>query len=162
MATCASCGNTILFGGERVDGLRFCDFDCRAKGNLIVAAHRLPSDFVNSRVLEVHQGACSICGGAGPVDVHMCYRVWSALIVTRWSSRALVSCRTCGVRTQLSSALFSLALGWWGFPWGPIFTPLQVGRNLVGVLWAPRASEPSDKLETAVRMSIASGSDSTT
>lgn len=28
--------------------------------------------------------------------------------------------------------LLSLALGWWGFPFGLIFTPISVGRNLLG------------------------------
>jgi hypothetical protein len=32
----------------------------------------------------------------------------------------------------LSWTALSLAFGWWGFPFGLIFTPIAVGRNLLG------------------------------
>jgi len=51
---------------------------------------------------------------------------------------------------------FSLVLGWWGFPWGFLATPIQIGRNLVGVARGPDPMQPSAKLEKAVRIRIAS------
>jgi len=46
-------------------------------------------------------------------------------------------------------------LGWWGFPWGLILTPIQVGRNLVGVARPPEASKPSPQLEKVLRIAMA-------
>jgi len=86
----------------------------------------------------------------------MSYRVWSALIITHWESRTQVSCRSCGRKAQLGDALFSLVLGWWGFPWGLIFTPVQIARNIGAALSHSSDAGPSPKLENAVRVMLGS------
>jgi len=89
------------------------------------------------------------------VDLHTSYKVWSAVLVTRWSSHPQISCRACGVKAKLEGLLFSAFLGWWGIPWGPLLTPIQLGRNLVGL--SRRAlSAPSAGLVAAVRANLAS------
>jgi hypothetical protein len=55
----------------------------------------------------------------------------------------------------LGDSALSLALGWWGFPWGLIVTPVQIARNITGMLKGPDPLAPSAKLERAVRMNIA-------
>lgn len=109
------------------------------------------TEFVN----KIHAGICPKCNGQGPVDVHLSYKVWSALLVTSWSSNPLISCRSCGVKKQVGGALFSIVLGWWGFPWGFIMTPIQVIRNIVGMVSEPDASRPSPKLENILRLNLA-------
>jgi hypothetical protein len=37
-----------------------------------------------------------------------------------------------GLRRGLPFALVTLLLGWWGLPWGPIYTPLVLWTNLTG------------------------------
>jgi hypothetical protein len=37
-----------------------------------------------------------------------------------------------GWTRALPYSLLSLALGWWGLPWGPIFTPIVLAGNLTG------------------------------
>jgi hypothetical protein len=37
-----------------------------------------------------------------------------------------------GLLRGLPYALISLLLGWWGLPWGPIYTPLTIFTNLCG------------------------------
>ena len=155
MATCAYCGSTIIFGGTRDGNLRFCNARCQQAGALLSISNRLPQSQVQESVWKVHQGACPKCGGSGPVDVHRSYRVWSALVLTRWSSSQQLSCRPCGLKKQMADAAFSLVLGWWGFPWGLILTPIQVGRNLVGVARPPEASRPSPQLEKVLRIAMA-------
>jgi hypothetical protein len=81
--------------------------------------------------------------------------VWSALFLTSWKSRPHVCCRSCGIKSQLGDAVFSLVLGWWGFPWGFIVTPIQVVRNVVGVARGVDPSKPSGQLENVVRLGIA-------
>jgi hypothetical protein len=85
----------------------------------------------------------------------MSYRVWSALVITNWSNLQQISCRRCAVKSQLGSALFCLVLGWWGFPWGLIMTPVQIFRNLGAAMDSPDLSQPSDRLERLVRVNIA-------
>jgi hypothetical protein len=155
MAACGYCGTTILFGGKRDGELRFCNDECQRKGFVAAVAQEVPDDLVSEQVWKVHQGSCPKCGGSGPVDVHMSYRVWSALVMTSWSSRPHVVCRPCGSKARLGDAAFSLAFGWWGFPWGFIITPVQVFRNVAGFFGKRDPAAPSPQLAHMVRLHIA-------
>ncbi len=155
MASCAYCSTTILFGGKRNGDLRFCNDTCEQKGALSLIANQLSPADVASYIGHVHQGSCPKCSGPGPVDVHTSYRVWSALVLTQWSSRPLVSCKRCGTKQKLGDAAFSLFLGWWGFPWGILMTPVQLGRNIVALLKSPDPASPSAALENILRLHLA-------
>lgn len=156
MAKCATCGTTILFGGARDGVLRFCNEKCQQQGVVLSVAGQVPPELVQRQALQVHRGPCPKCGGEVPVDVHLGYRIWSALFLTSWQSMQRVCCRSCGMKGQVLDALFSLALGWWGFPWGFIMTPVQVGRNIIGLMSGPDPAMPSARLEKVVRIVIAS------
>ena len=116
MARCNYCGTTILFGGARDGEVRYCNARCQQSGRLLAVSNQFPQAQVQEQIWKVHQGACPKCGGSGPVDVHKSYRVWSALVLTQWSSLMQVSCRHCGLKKQMADAGFSLLLGWWDFP----------------------------------------------
>jgi hypothetical protein len=107
-------------------------------------------NYIREQVRIIHQGKCPKCNGHGPVDVHKSYWVWSALLFTRWGSSANICCRKCGRTEQLNAGLLSLVLGWWGFPWGLIMTPIQIIQNLVGLLGGPSDAQPSENLHIAV------------
>ena len=156
MAKCDYCGSTILLGGIRDGGMRFCNQKCHQNRVLMSLAQNVPVDILETKVNEVHQGPCPHCSGSGPVDVHTSYFIWSALILTSWSSRPRISCRSCGVKAKLGNGFASLVLGWWGFPWGIVLTPIQVGRNFVGIFQKPDPSRPSQLLHRLVCLSIAS------
>ena len=47
-----------------------------------------------------------------------------------------------------------LGLGWWGSPWGTIFTPVHVGRNITGLCWGPNSGKPSTALRDIVRLHL--------
>jgi len=134
MATCDNCGSTIIFGGKRDANGRFCNKKCQACGGLLAVARKLPQAEVQEQVWKAHQGTCPKCNGAGPVDVYVYHKVWSALLLTSWSSTPQMSCRKCGLKSQVASTVFCLVLGWWGFPWGLVVTPVQIGRNLFGMV----------------------------
>lgn len=155
MASCAHCNTTILFGGKKNGDLRFCNAKCEQNGQIHMAAAQLPPQTIDRYVGEVHRGNCPRCQGQGPVDVHTSYRVWSALVVTTSSSHPLLSCKPCGTKRKLGDTAFSLVLGWWGFPWGLLKTPWQVGRNLVGIFQGPDPAVPSPQLEQWVRLQLA-------
>jgi hypothetical protein len=159
MSTCQHCGTFIVFGGKQSNGLRFCSEKCYQAGIVRSASHQLaqqvPEELIQQQVLAVHQGNCPKCGRPGPVDVHLSHRVWSAIHVTSWKSQPHMSCRACGIKAQWGDTLFSLLLGWWGFPFGFVITPLQIGRNIAGMLRGPDPERPSPQLEQMVRQDIA-------
>ena len=154
MAKCAYCRTAILFGGVRDADLRFCTEECHRNGYALVVAKEIPQTVVDQQAGEIHRGRCPECKGSGPIDVHTSYRVYSLILYTSWSNRPNVCCRSCGVKSQLGDAFFSLVLGWWGFPWGLIMTPVQVVRNLGGA-FAGEELRPSEKLKQLVRVMIA-------
>jgi hypothetical protein len=150
MAVCDHCG-AILFGGVKNGDLRFCNADCASHAASLLASRRFPAAEIEQRVQSIHQAECPLCGGPGPVDIHTSHRVWSALVFTRWTSHPAISCRPCARKALLGSSAFSFFLGWWGFPWGLIMTPVQIGRNVVGLFGGPDPSTPSPALSNAVR-----------
>ena len=160
MASCASCGTTILFGGTKVGTLQFCNAKCLEKGNsLAEAAQRIaqvPDSEAINYARRIHAGLCPKCSGNGPIDIHTSYLVWSALIMTKWQTKSQISCRPCGVKSQASNLLLSTLVGWWGFPWGLIMTPVQIIRNILVLVSPPNPSEPSQMLIQESRIQIAS------
>jgi len=154
MATCAACGLTILFGGKRVDDLRFCSDKCLAKGRVLSVAQQIPHDAVARLAATLHRGPCPKCQGPGPVDVHKTHTVWSAVYLTSWKSTPNIVCRSCGTKAQLLALLSSTLLGWWGFPWGVFVTPVQIGRNIAGLLRKPDPYSPSEELLRLARLQL--------
>lgn len=157
MASCATCGTTILFGGTKDGGLRFCNAFCQTRGLLLSRAAQVPDSEAFSLARTIHAGPCPKCSGQGPVDIHLSYRIWSALVMTQWQSRSQISCRSCGMKSQLGNLALSAVVGWWGFPWGLIMTPVQVIRNLLVLVSPPNPAEPSSKLIQDSRLQIAAG-----
>lgn len=155
MARCAQCNTLILFGGVREGDARYCNDKCRQQGALVQLSRELPDPEIAAAVSRVHQGTCPKCGGAGPVDVSRAYKVWSALVMTSWSSDGEICCRPCGRKRQLGAFVSSTLLGWWGFPWGLVMTPVQMVRNLTALSRGYDPLQPSAELEDAVRMHVA-------
>jgi len=155
MVSCAYCNATILFGGKTQGDLRFCNAECEQNDLLTNLADQIPADDLARYVQLTHQGDCPKCKRKGPVDVHMSYWIWSALLMTSWSSRPTICCSTCGTKKKLLDALYSTLLGWWGFPWGVILTPVQVIRNLVSIARSPDPTKPSVELERQIRLRLA-------
>jgi hypothetical protein len=158
MGRCNHCGTWILFGGKRLGNLHFCSDACFQAGGALSEAHQLvaqlPDELVLKQVAAVHQGDCPKCGRPGPVDVHVSHRVWSAIHVTAWKSRPHMSCRVCGVKSQIADILYSMLLGWWGFPFGLVMTPVQIVRNILGMVRGPDPAGPSPQLEQMVRLDL--------
>lgn len=157
MKRCDFCGTSILFGAMKQGDLRFCSANCASRAEWVRASWAVPEAEVERQVREIHQGPCPKCGGEGPVDVHISHRVYSVFVLTSWSSHPEICCRSCGRKKYLKHGAFSLFLGWWGFPFGLVITPVQVVRNVGGVLGitGPDPNVPSDALNRMVRLSLA-------
>lgn len=155
MASCATCGSLILFGGVRDGDLRFCKDECHAQGFLIAVARDVPEGALLQSVSRLRNGPCPQCQGPGPVDVHTAHKVFSVLVMTSWKSEPRVCCRSCGRKAQGFAMLYSLIAGWWGFPWGLVMTPVQVVRNLIALAHDPGAEGPSELMRQTVRLELA-------
>lgn len=155
MASCSQCGTLILWGGVRVGEQRFCNAQCRNQAMVQSIGQQIPEGALQETVHVYHQAACPKCQGSGPVDVHHCHTIWSALVITSSKSRSHVCCRSCAVRAQLLATAQCAVFGWWGLPWGLIMTPAQIARNLAGIMRPPDPSRPSPALFEHLRTQLA-------
>jgi hypothetical protein len=153
MPPCATCHKTIVFGGvkDRARGVRYCNKRCAATGADYEAAARILADDIAAHVRQTHAGPCPACRGAGPVDIHRSHSVWSIIVLTSWKSTGHLVCRACARKRQALDAVGSGLLGWWGFPFGLIITPIQIARNIAGLFTGPDPSTPSAALEGVIR-----------
>jgi hypothetical protein len=140
----------------RDDETRFCSDKCRQNADVLRLAKNVPPEVLEREVDQLWRDVCPECRGPGPVDVHKVYEVWSALVVTRRTTKAQVSCRTCAMKRQLRSAALSFCLGWWGLPWGIVLTPIQITRNLIGVIGGPDSARASEGLRKTMLVTIGS------
>jgi hypothetical protein len=152
MGNCSYCDSFILFGGKTDQSGVYCNAKCQQAGHLLALSGHLQPQELDRLVEEVYRSNCPRCNGPGPVDVHKAHEVWSALVLTSWSSRPAVSCKSCATKRQAGAMLFSGVLGWWGFPWGLVMTPVQIGRNITEMIGGPQPGVPSGLLKKFVRL----------
>jgi hypothetical protein len=86
----------------------------------------------------------------------MKHTVWSAFVLTQWRSTPIICCESCGTKAKLGALAFTSLFGWWGFPWGLIFTPMQIARNLQALFSSISPDGPSNELLLIVRSDLAS------
>lgn len=154
MGSCANCGTTILWGGVQHGRLTFCGESCAAGGTVLILAEEVPQEHAEALADEMRSQPCPKCQGRnGPIDVHVSHTVWSALILTSWKSSPELCCRGCATSAQVGAIALSGVVGWWGFPWGLIMTPVQICRNFGGLFFGPSRTRPSKQMiDTAKRI----------
>lgn len=155
MARCTNCDSLIIMGGTKVGSLTFCGAKCAALAPLYAGAEALGEVEVEREVQRLRQAPCPVCQGPGPVDIYTSYRVYSVLVMTSWRNLPRVSCRGCARKAQAMDAGISLVAGWWGIPWGFIMTPIQLGRNVVGMVGNPAEDAPTAAFKRRVRLLMA-------
>ncbi len=134
LGICHTCDAIILFGGIRRDGYHYCSRRCAE---------------------EAEMGRAADCGRADAgVDLRASHRCTGYLLHTSVVTERRICCRFCGARHALRAIAHSLLFGWWGFPLGPILTPIVVLRDLFVMIPRVRRS-PSPALVEAVRLDIA-------
>ena len=155
MGRCHACNFWIPLGGVEDGGYRYCSDICVQEGPVFPLSRQLPEADVRLKALKIHSGRCSHCQGPGPVELRTSYRIWSIVVLTHWSSRYQISCRSCGFKAQLRAIAYSALLGWWGLPFGVLVTPIQILRNVLGMLVAPNPQEPSPGLVRQASLQLA-------
>ncbi len=154
MGRCANCKGFII-GGKSDGEDKYCGDKCLQAGQIRKAAGIIPPELIAEHVVKVHQGACPKCGKDGPVDIHTSHFIWSALLLTSWNSTPEVCCNSCGVKKKVGSMLGSAVVGWWGFPWGILGTPIQIIRNVPELFKNANPDMPSEQLTEFVKVMLA-------
>jgi hypothetical protein len=156
MATCDYCNKNYNFFGVEESGYGFCSANCRDRAkSLLTGLNRLSPQQIDGFIDRACAGPCRQCGQAAPVDLYQSYRVVSMLIITRWATHNHFVCRACARKEQAKSLAYSALLGWWGFPFGFILTPIQIIRNIVALAGASEAGRPSMRLQNLLKLDLA-------
>jgi hypothetical protein len=155
MTKCPQCSMTVLFGGVRDGAFRYCSKKCHAATAALMSA--VPAQVVAEEAAAVHASACPRCKGPGPVDLHTSHVAWSLVVVSVAQDFPFVCCTRCARKQQARATLVTALLGWWGFPFGLVFTPVQVCRNIVGMTRRASTDGPSPSLVSFVQKQIAAG-----
>ena len=154
MARCRNCKGIVLFGGESDGEHRYCSKKCLDQDVLRETSDLIPQDLLDERVHAVHQGRCPKCKNDGPVDVHQSYTLWTILYVTHTTTHQHLCCRGCARGTQFWAIIRSMLFGIWG-PFGILLTPIQIVRNMAGIIGGPPAYAPSGPLFQLIRRATA-------
>lgn len=76
---------------------------------------------------------CSRCGKiSGQPRYSIYYQVVSVLVVSMRNVSQGVFCSRCGAKEAYKSSLQTWLLGWWGIPWGPLWSISALFWNMVG------------------------------
>ena len=154
MATCDTCGTTILFGGVKTDGFHFCGKKCASRIALLHSMRAVAQERIDAEADNVFNSTCPVCNGPGPVDLRFSHTITSLLYVTFWKSKPILACAKCGRKKQILGLVHCTFLGWWGIPWGIIRTPFMIGAN-IKALKAGKSTTPSDALKKHIRVKLA-------
>jgi hypothetical protein len=156
MAVCDYCNKNFNFFGVSENGYTYCSGKCKDQAQaLLKCLDRFNRQEIDAYIERVHSGPCKQCGQSRPVDFYQSYRVFSVIIFTRWTTHNHFVCRPCARNEQLKSLAYSALLGWWGFPFGLILTPIQIIRNIVGLAGSSDGSRPSVRLQNLLRLNLA-------
>ena len=161
VATCINCDYEIMVGEdiltvvENGREMSFCDEECY--GELIGRrhAHDVPEAIVEEIVFKVHQGACVMCGGNGPIDIFETNYIVSFILGALVDKNEYICCHRCGQKKKILSIFWCTLLGWWSIPTGILMTPVQIAKNIRGLFTPKKMDAPSDELFEFVQQEIA-------
>jgi hypothetical protein len=155
MAVCDYCSKRFGLFGVHADGYSFCSANCRDRARqLLTSLDGLPPQDIQSYIDKARGGTCAGCGGPGPLDLYQSYRVYSFVVLTRWSTHNHFVCRACARKEQMKSLGLSALLGWWGFPFGLIMTPVQIVRDIAALAGGDQ-QHASQRLQNIMKLNLA-------
>lgn len=156
MGPCYTCKRTVAFGGIKDHGFRFCSRSCHAqKAAFIDSVASVPAASIDAEATRIRDGLCARCGKSGSIDFHKSVFVWSAVLMTRMSERTFIGCSTCARKAQALSSAGTLVVGWWGIPFGLLFTPAALLANAYHMIRSGPRAQPSPLLKDYARERLA-------
>jgi hypothetical protein len=93
---------------------------------------------------QIRNSDCPKCKGPGPIDIHVSHVCYSFIFLTQRKSTPALCCKKCGTQSQTTALIITALVGWWGIPWGLIYTPMQIAQNISGM--SASDTEPSEAL----------------
>ena len=100
---------------------------------------------------------CPICRAVGGLlNAAMVATARSFLIVTSYETRVVVGCPRCIIAASREASNVTLALGWWGIPWGPIraFQAISVNAAANSTAQGDQATEVLKRYVAANRGTV--------
>lgn len=95
----------------------------RADYDIICAEPKLSQTGMDNSVLSAVAIRCSCCNSKTAQPRYLIfYNTISLIFFTSKSPKQGIFCPKCGSRDLIKSSLVNMFLGWWGIPWGPIYT----------------------------------------
>ncbi len=102
-------------------------------------------------VTRFRRQPCSRCGSElRPLNAFEIARAWSVILVTSYRKELLIACPDCILASAKRAWAFSLLLGWWGIPWGPIRTLQAIAIDSRAIRHGDE-DHPSEALTAYVR-----------
>ena len=81
---------------------------------------------------------CSCCGKVSAQPRYtIFFKVKSFIFVTTRSAIQGIFCSACAEKKAFTASAITWSLGWWSFPWGPIYSIHALLKNLMGGLQPP-------------------------
>lgn len=85
---------------------------------------------------------CQVCGKVTAQPRRLAFwRVTSFLLASWKSPVQKIYCQSCASREQWKSTIWTALLGWWGIPWGPIWSISHGVTNALGGTREPEVDE---------------------
>lgn len=79
----------------------------------------------------IRRQTCPQCGERGALlNATLTGTVMSFLVTTTYRKKVYVACPDCLDKASNKALLITCILGWWGIPWGFIYTPAAIALNL--------------------------------
>jgi endogenous inhibitor of DNA gyrase (YacG/DUF329 family) len=156
MATCMTCGKTLIAGGIKDQGYRFCSRMChQRKAPYLAKMSEISEAAVDAEVESLRTKKCPRCGKNKHIDEHSSVFVYSMIFITRFGRNRHMCCRGCALKAQALDILGTATLGWWGIPFGLIGTPAGIVINLAQMSITLRSNKPSRRLRNFARERLA-------
>lgn len=70
----------------------------------------------------IKNSSCPNCSLNKELNISMVGEVVSIIVVSNYDKKIKVGCTECLNKLNTKAIIKSSLLGWWGFPWGPIYT----------------------------------------
>ena len=101
--------------------------------------------------------SCNVCGKVTALPRRLAFwRITSFLFASHRTPIQKIYCRTCASKEEWKSVIWTSLLGWWGVPWGPIWT---IGHGVTNALGGTRDAEVDEALLWQNALAFASRGD---
>jgi hypothetical protein len=94
-----------------------------------------PNDTVHQQIDPV---TCCSCGAVSAQPRYLIFKyIVSVIFISSRRTVQGIFCASCAAKKAIKASAITWLTGWWGFPWGPIWTLQALFQNLAGGIKPP-------------------------